>query len=145
MQVFFARLARSCTKSCESCTKNEAFLARYEESWKNLARKICSIIFLRDFDQILQEIYLTVFLARKVFIFSARLVRYVQDLVQDLVGHARKILTRFAYFLKDGFYWANTKTTQKCFYSSCDEEYGDSQILKIGVAMAKLAAFVKSL
>ena len=30
----YANLARFCTKSCKSCTKNEAFLARYE----NLAR-----------------------------------------------------------------------------------------------------------
>ena len=91
---------------------------------KNLARKICKIIFLQDFDQILQENYLTIFLGiflqdflaiscKKSSIFSARLARYVQDLVQDLV---RKILSRFAYYLQDGFYWefpvqptANTK------------------------------------
>ena len=101
--------------SCKSCTKNEAFLARYEKSCKNLARKICKIIFLQDFDQILQENYLTIFsckiLARffisckKSLIFSARLARYVQDLVQELASFARKIFARFAYFLQDGFYW----------------------------------------
>ena len=113
--IFLARLARSCTKSCKSCTKQEAFLARYEKSCKNLARKICKIIFLQDFDQILQENYLTIFsykiLARffvsckKSFIFSARLARYVQDLVQDLASLARKLLARFACFLQDRFYW----------------------------------------
>ena len=44
--IFLARLARSCTKSCKCCTKNEAFLARYEKVCKNLARKICKINFL---------------------------------------------------------------------------------------------------
>ena len=110
LQVFFlARLARSCTKSCKSCTKNEAFLARYEKSCKNLARKFCKIIFLQDFDHILQQNYFTIFsckiLARffisckKSFIFSARLA----DFVQDLASLARKILARFAYFLQDRF------------------------------------------
>ena len=84
LQVFFLQdlqdlalnLARSCTKSCKSCTKNEAFLAR----------KICKIIFMQDFDQILQENYLTIFsckiLARffisckKSFILSERLARF---------------------------------------------------------------------
>ena len=37
--------------------------------------------------------------------FSARLARYVQNLVQDLASRARKILARFTYFLQDGFYW----------------------------------------
>ena len=56
------------------------------QDMKNLARKICKIIFLQDFDQILQENYLTIFsckiLARffisckKSFIFSARLARF---------------------------------------------------------------------
>ena len=88
--------------SCKSCTKNEAFLAKHKKSCKNLARKICKIIFLQELDQILQENYLTTFsckiLARflisckKSFIFSARLSRYVQDLVQDLASLARKYL-----------------------------------------------------
>ena len=100
--TFLARLARSCTKSCKSCTKNEAFLARYKMSCKNLARKFCKIIFLQDLDHILQENYFTIFsckiLARffvsckKSFIFSARLARYVQDLVQDLASLVRKYL-----------------------------------------------------
>ena len=37
---------------------------------------------------------------KKSFIFSARLARYVQDLMQDLA--------RVAYFLQDGFYWEVT-------------------------------------
>ena len=76
-------------KSCKSCSKNEAFLARYEKSCKNLATKNCKIIFLQDLIKILQENYLAKFsckiLARffvsckKSFIFSARLARFVQD------------------------------------------------------------------
>ena len=103
-------LARSYTKSCKSCTKNEAFLARYQKSCKNLARQSCNIIFLQDFDLILQDNYLTIISykilakffvsCKKSFIFSARLARYVQDLVQDL---ARKIVARFTYFLQDSF------------------------------------------
>ena len=42
---------------------------------------------------------------KKTFIFSAKLARYVQDLIQDLANLARKILARLAYFLHDGFYW----------------------------------------
>ena len=83
---------------------------------ENFARKFCKIIFLQGFDHILQENYLTIFSCKflsgffvsckKSFIFSARLARYVQDLVQDLASLARKILARFAYFLQDHFYWA---------------------------------------
>ena len=112
--IFLARLARSCTKSCKSCTKNETFLARYEKSCKNLARKFCKIIFLQDFDHTLQENYLTILsckiLARifvsckKSFIFSARL--------------ARKILARFAYFLQDGFYWDLTLVYRQSFFQT---------------------------
>ena len=64
------------------------------QDMKNLAR------ILQDFDQILQENYLTIFsckiLARffvsckKSFIFSARFARFVQDVAS---------LARFAYFL----------------------------------------------
>ena len=36
-----------------SCTKNEAFLARYKKSCKNIAKNIHKVIFLQDFDQIL--------------------------------------------------------------------------------------------
>ena len=38
----------------------------------------------------------------KICKLCARFARYVQDLVEDLV---RRILTRFAYFLQDDFYW----------------------------------------
>ena len=71
-------------------------------------------MFLQDCDQILQENYLATFLARFLqlylaskayFIFSARLARYVQDLVHNLASLARKILARFAYFLQEGLYW----------------------------------------
>ena len=84
--IFLARFARSCTKSCKSCTKNEAFLARYEKSSKTLARKICKIIILQGLIKILQENYPATFsckiLARffisckKSFIFSVRLARF---------------------------------------------------------------------
>ena len=46
---------------------------------------------------------------KESFIFTARLARYVQDLMQDLIGLA-KILARLAYFLLIGSYWeASTK------------------------------------
>ena len=45
-------------------------------------------MFLQDFDQILQE--------------NSFLLQDLQDIVQDF---ARKILTIFAYFLQDCFYW----------------------------------------
>ena len=70
--TFLARLARSCTKSCTyiSCkcyTKHEAFLARSKKSCNDLARKITAkIIFLQDFDQILQQNTLAIFLARSL-------------------------------------------------------------------------------
>ena len=73
--------------SCNSCTKNEAFLARYKTFCKNLARKNCKIVFLQDLIKILQENYLANFsckiLARfcisckKSFIFNARLARFI--------------------------------------------------------------------
>ena len=73
-------------------------------------KKILQDNFLATFDQILQENNLTIFSCKnfvsckKRFIFSAKLARFVQDFVQDLVSLARKILARFAYFLQDGFY-----------------------------------------
>ena len=76
--IFLARLARSCTKSCKSCTKNEAFLARYKLSCK----KKCEIIFLQDLIEVLQENCLAIFSCKifisckKSFIFSARLTRF---------------------------------------------------------------------
>ena len=107
--------ARSCTESCTYLASlalkniNEAFLARYKNSLKNLASKVCKIIFLQEFHQILQETYLTIFSCKnkllqenylanisckilasifisckKSFIFSAR-----------LVSLARKILASF--------------------------------------------------
>ena len=89
-------------------------------------------MFLQDFDQILQENYLTIFsckiLARffvsckKSFIFSARLARYLQDLVQDLASLARIILARFAYFLQDGFYW-DIGSLNANFYSKYTSPY----------------------
>ena len=92
LQVFFLQdLAQNLASLA---LKMKLFL----QDMKNLARKFCKIIFLQDFDQILQEDYLTIFsckiLARifvsckKSFIFSARLARYVQDLVQDLASLA---------------------------------------------------------
>ena len=105
-KYFSGKTCKICTKSCTSCTKMKLFLQHI----KNLARKICKIMFLQDFVQILQENYLTMFsckiLARlfisckKRFIFCVRLARYVQDLVQDLASLARKILARFPDFCK---------------------------------------------
>ena len=75
----------------ESCKKKlqDTFLARFSS---NLAIKLFYNFFLQDF-YILQE---------KLH-FSARLARYVHNLVQDLASLARKIFARFAYFLQDGF------------------------------------------
>ena len=71
-------------KSCKPCTKNEAFLARYEESCK----KNLQDNFLARFWSNLQENYLTVFLARK----ASFLVQDLQDFMQDLANLARKYL-----------------------------------------------------
>ena len=96
LQVFFLQDLQDLTQNLASLAlKIKLFL----QDMKNLAR-------------ILQEKYLTIvsckILARFFlsYIFSARLARYVQDLVQNLASLARKILSRFAYFLQDGFYWA---------------------------------------
>ena len=75
------------------------------QDMKNLARILQEkfvINFLQDFGQILQENYLTFFSCKiharffisckKSFIFSARLARYVQDLVQDLASLAKNYL-----------------------------------------------------
>ena len=92
--IFLARLARSCTKSCKSCTKNEAFPARYEKSCKNLARKICKIIFLQDLIKILQKPYLANFSCKvlaRFFTSCKKSLFLVQDL-QDMCKISRKIL-----------------------------------------------------
>ena len=91
LQAFFLQdLARFCIKSCKSSTNNEAFLARYKKTCKNLIRKNFKIIFLQDFDHILQRNYVfpqdSCKLCKNSFIFSARLARYVQELVQDLAN-----------------------------------------------------------
>ena len=100
-------------KSCKSCTKNEAFLARYKKSLKNLARQFSCKIVIKSCKKIILQFFLedfcmSFYILHKNFIFSARLARYVQYLVQDLANLARKILARkilarFAYFLQDGF------------------------------------------
>ena len=90
LQVFFLQdlqdLALNLAQILKSCTKNEAFLARYKKSCKKLARKYCKMNFLQDLIKVLQENYLRIFsckiLARvfisckKSFIFSARLARF---------------------------------------------------------------------
>ena len=52
------------------------------------------------------------------FIFSAKLVRYEQDLMQDLASLARKILASLAHFLQDGFYWFFLQK-QKILHRTC--------------------------
>ena len=58
---------------------------------------LCKTVFLQDLIKILQENYFVIisckiFLScKKDFIFSIRLARYVQDLVQELISLARKI------------------------------------------------------
>ena len=67
--------------SCKSCTKIDAFLARF---YQNLA---ILQIFLARF---------LLYLARK----ASFLVQGLQDLVQNLASLARKILAKFGYFCK---------------------------------------------
>ena len=88
------------------------FLKDLQDLAQNLASLALKMkLFLQDLDQILQENYLTIFLARFLqdFSYLARkasfLVQDLQDFVQDLASLARKILARFGYFLQDGFYW----------------------------------------
>ena len=46
---------------------------------------------------------------KKSFIFSARLARYVQEIIlQDLTILAIKMLVKFDYFLQGSFYWVAT-------------------------------------
>ena len=62
----------------------DSFLARFETCKKlscNFSRKILAKFFIS---------------CNKIFIFSARLAEYVQDLAQDLASLARKIVARFA-------------------------------------------------
>ena len=44
--------------------------------------------------------------------FSARLAKYMQDLMQDLANLVTKILARLAYYLQHSFYW-------KTHYKDC--------------------------
>ena len=86
LQTFFARLARSCTKLCKCCAKNETFLARSKKSCKNLTRKKCKTIFLQDLIKILQENHLAIFPARflqDILYFARKASFLVQDL-QDM-------------------------------------------------------------
>ena len=64
--------------------------------------KSCKKIILQFFlARFLQDFYT---LQEKLH-FSARLARYVQDLVQDFASLARKTLARYVYFLQGSFYW----------------------------------------
>ena len=64
--IFLARLARFSAKSCKSCTKNKAFLAicNTYKTLQESCKKKFQEIFLHDLDHMLQENYLTIFLAR---------------------------------------------------------------------------------
>ena len=62
------------------------------------ARKIRKIIFLQD--HILQE--------KLCYNFTCKnLARFFISCEKSFIFSARKILTRFGYFLQDGFYWAD--------------------------------------
>ena len=81
-----------------------------------MQEKFVSLFFLQDFDQILQENYLAIFLAILLqnFLYLARKASYLQEKLHTCKIRARfsaryyksykKILSRFAYFLQDGFY-----------------------------------------
>ena len=94
--MFLARLARCCIKSCTSCTKNEAFLARYEKSCKDLAKN-CKIIFLQDFDSNLARrlsynFFLQGFCNCKIFLHLARNSSFLVQDLQDMCKIYCKIL-----------------------------------------------------
>ena len=75
LQVFFLQDLHDLEQNLASLAlKMKLFFARYENSCKNLVRKFCKISFLQDFDHILQENYLTNFLARFLqdFLYLAR-------------------------------------------------------------------------
>ena len=80
---------------------------RFIKIWSKSFQKIILQFFLARFMQDLCKIFIS---CKKRFIFSARLARYVQDLVQDLASLARKVLSKFAHFLQDGFYWVYIAT-----------------------------------
>ena len=124
LQVFFLQNLQDLAQNLASLAlKMKFFLQDLNNLARFLQENFCKILFLQDLDQILQENYLTILsckiLARcfvsckKSFIFSARLARYVQDLVQDLASLARKKLARFAYFLQDSFYWVVKRLIRK--------------------------------
>ena len=83
---------------------------------------------MQDLTKILQEDYLEIFnckylagffiFCKKSFIFSVRLARYVQDLMQYLASLARKILARLEYFLQDRFYWVDHDALKVSQYSN---------------------------
>ena len=67
-------------KSCKSCTKKEAFLARYKTFCKIFARKKCKIVFLQFFlARFLQDL---LYLARK----ASFLLQDLQDFMQDFAA-----------------------------------------------------------
>ena len=76
---------------------------RFIKIWSKSFRKIILQFFLARFMQDLCKIFIS---CEKRFIFSARLARYVQD----LASLARKVLSKFAHFLQDGFYWVYIAT-----------------------------------
>ena len=111
MQVFFAKLEES-RNFPQILQVLQAFLERHI---KNLSRalqeKLIDNLFARSDQSLIWKLsynFSCKILAgffyvscKKSFIFSARLPRYVQDILQDL---ARKILARLEYFLQDCFY-----------------------------------------
>ena len=78
MRLFLQDIINLARKNCK--------ITRFDQ---NLARKLSCKFFLQDFT----------YLARK----ASFLVQDLQDLVQDLASLERKNLTRFGYFLQDGF------------------------------------------
>ena len=69
---------------------------------------------------------------KKSFIFSARLARYMQGLVQDLASLVRKILARIVHFLQDSFYWVVFTKRRRWSYqysnrSSCSSRHGKEE------------------
>ena len=127
VKTVLQEICKSCkfflARFCKSCTKNEAFLARYKRSCKNLARKNCKIVFLQDLIKLLQENYLVKFSCKilaRVFVSCKKsfiLVQDLQDLVLDLASLTRKILVRFGYLLQDGFYWVRSGSYRASSYA----------------------------
>ena len=114
--IFLAKLEESCNlpQILQVLHKNENFLERHKNLSRALQEKLKDNFLARSDQSLIAKLsynFSCKILARffyvyckKSFIFSARLPRYVKDILQDLASLARKTLARLEYFLQDCFY-----------------------------------------